>query len=81
MLVQSIPRRFSLDKFTEIRHLPDDERAGVVDTVRQADTKLELLIWLAGSLGRNLIKSAGYIPLVRSRSSSRQSDTEFDQHA
>ncbi|KAL1727952.1 hypothetical protein EV714DRAFT_216209 [Schizophyllum commune] len=81
MLVQGIPLRFSLDKITEIRHLPEDERTGVVDTVRQADTKLELLIWLAGSLGRNLVKSADYIPLVRSRSSSRQSDTEFDQHA
>ncbi|KAL1702082.1 hypothetical protein EV121DRAFT_282145 [Schizophyllum commune] len=66
MLVQGIPRRFSLDKITETRHLPDDERAGVVDTVRQADTKLELLIWRAGGLGRNLIKSADYIPLVRS---------------
>ena len=66
MLVQGIPRRFSLYKITEIRDLPEDERTVVANTVRQADTRLELLDWWGRGLGETLIKNAGHIPLVRS---------------
>ncbi|KAI5886415.1 uncharacterized protein SCHCODRAFT_02555361 [Schizophyllum commune H4-8] len=81
MLVQGIPGRFPQDKIMNIRLLPDQERVRVVNLVREADTRLELLAWWGRGMGETLTKNAGHIPLVRNLSSSRQSDTELDQHA
>ncbi|KAI4293583.1 hypothetical protein K525DRAFT_281476 [Schizophyllum commune Loenen D] len=63
MLVQGMPGRFPSDKIMEIRHLPDQERVRVVNLVRQADTRLELLAWWGRGSGENLTKNAGHIPL------------------